>query len=371
MESNFNLLYIIDIIRKYFRYIAIVVLISVILAFVLTMPSVYAPQFSAQTIVYPMNPERYDLINAMMDKDVYVYGGPKDVEKLANIAKSETVALFVIDSLKLWNAYGIDQKGDNSPKFKVLKNFRGNVTITQVEGAGVAIEAYDGEPQRAADIVNLMVYKINKMGKEALEKNRQQLVKVYEKNYQQLNEIYRSYIDSTRMAREKYQIYSYDAQTKEMVGQMLKAKGRYENEKARLSVYEKRGGADSSISNARARMKGAENQLKSIAGVGMGNGDMSLENFQEGVDKVIHLEQNFFHWGDKLRFLQMKMEAAKAMASIDYDIAVTLEPATPSDKKARPVRWVIIATSFLLSLVVSIVSAILIELGLPLLFGKR
>jgi capsular polysaccharide biosynthesis protein len=86
MESNFNLLYIIDIIRKYFRYIAIVVVISVILAIILTMPAIYAPQYASQTIVYPMNPERYDMINAISEKDkeLYVYGGPKDVEKLAN-----------------------------------------------------------------------------------------------------------------------------------------------------------------------------------------------------------------------------------------------------------------------------------------------
>jgi len=373
MESNFNLLYIIDIIRKYFRYIAVVVIISVILAIVLTMPSIYAPQYASQTIVYPMNPERYDMINVVSEKDLYVYGGPKDVEKLANLAKSETVAMFVIDSLDLWKAYGIDKKSDNSPKFKVLKNFRGNVTITQVEGAGVSIEAYDEVPQRAADIVNLIVLKLNRMGKESLEKNRTQLLKVYEANYNQVNAIYRSYIDSSRLTRTQYQIYSYDAQTKEMVGQMLKTKGKYENEKARLRFLEKKGGDDTSVTNARIRLKGAENQLRSMEGKGeyAQSGDINLQNFQSGLDKVIHLEQNFFQWGEKLRLLKMKIEAAKAMATIEYDTVLTLEPATASDKKARPVRWVIIATSFLLSLIVSIVATILMELGLPLLFSKQ
>ena len=375
MESNFNLLYIIDIIRKYFRYIAIVVVISVILAIILTMPAIYAPQYASQTIVYPMNPERYDMINAISekDKDLYVYGGPKDVEKLANLAKSETIALFVIDSLDLWKAYGIDKKSNNSPKFKVLKNFRGNVTITQVEGAGVSIEAYDEVPQRAADIVNLIVFKLNRMGKESLEKNRNQLLNLYQKNYEQIDVIYRSYIDSSRKARTKYQIYSYDAQTREMVGQMLKVKGKYENEKARFDLLQKKGASDTSIANARLRVKGAESELKSLQGVGeyAEAGNMNIENFQSGVDKVIQLEQNFFQWGEKLRFLKAKIESAKAMTSIDYDTVLTLEPATASDKKARPVRWVIIATSFLLSLIVSIVAALLIELGLPLLFSKQ
>jgi hypothetical protein len=339
------------------------------------MPAIYAPQYASQTIVYPMNPERYDMINAISekDKDLYVYGGPKDVEKLANLAKSETIALFVIDSLDLWKAYGIDKKSNNSPKFKVLKNFRGNVTITQVEGAGVSIEAYDEVPQRAADIVNLIVFKLNRMGKESLEKNRNQLLNLYQKNYEQIDVIYRSYIDSSRKARTKYQIYSYDAQTREMVGQMLKVKGKYENEKARFDLLQKKGASDTSIANARLRVKGAESELKSLQGVGeyAEAGNMNIENFQSGVDKVIQLEQNFFQWGEKLRFLKAKIESAKAMTSIDYDTVLTLEPATASDKKARPVRWVIIATSFLLSLIVSIVAALLIELGLPLLFSKQ
>ena len=69
--------------------------------------------------------------------------------------------LFIIDSLDLWQAYGVDKKNDPSPKYYAFRTYAGNVRTIKVEGNGLRIEAYDVEPQRAADIVNLLVAKID------------------------------------------------------------------------------------------------------------------------------------------------------------------------------------------------------------------
>ncbi len=367
--TTFNLIYLLQIIKKYRLYLMVTVGLPVILAVVFTMPYFYPPQFHSSTIVYPSNAERFDLINLFeRQKDLFLYGTAKEVEKLGNFAKSETVSMSVIDSLNLWDVYGIDKKG-SSPKFKALKEFGGNINISQTEGTGLKIEAYDTDPQRAAAIVNLIVFKINDMNKGLLEKSRLQILDIYEKDIEELQLSISKYRDSAANIRRKYNIYSYQEQTEVILGQALSSQSKYANAKAyaeEISKYYPK--EDSAVIHAKARVKGAEMQLKTFSDP---HSEVSLNKFQDGVDLLLSVEQKYFKIVEKLQWLEDRVVGLKAMKGVSFDSVLSVETAQPSDKKARPVRWIIIVTTLLVSSIVSVGCLVLIDLGLPEIMKKR
>ncbi len=366
--TEFNLVYIIQTIKKYFLYLSVTIGLSLILAIIFTMPYFYAPQFHSSTIIYPSNAERFDFVNIFeKQKELYFYGTAKEVEKLGNYAKSETVAMFVVDSLNLFDVYGIDKK-DGYPKFKVLREFRGNINVVQTEGAGLKIEAYDVDPQRAADIVNLIVYKVNDLNKGLLEKSRQQILTLYENDMKGLHRLCMTFRDSAANLRKKYNIFSYPEQTRVILEQTLNSQSGYAKAKAYEDVVSKYySTTDSSVIKAKARTKGAEMQLKTISDP---NSAVSLNKFQDGVDLLLPIEQNYFRILEKIQLLDERIIGLRSMKDMDFDSIMSVEKAQPSDKKARPVRWVIILATLLITTIVSIGCLILLDLGLPQLLKK-
>lgn len=360
---EFNLLFILTVLKKYKWYILGVTVLSGILAFIFTMPSFYPPQYMSQTIIYPTNSERFDAVNVLSDKDVYLFGGTSDAERLVSAATSERTALFIIDSLNLWTVYGIDPKNDASPKFKVLKEFAGNINVVRSEGAGVQVTAYDIDPQRAADIVNLIILNTNTMTREMLERNRENLRTIYKANMLALEKIHHSYLDSIKMMRKTYNTFSYADQTEVLLNQTILAQKQLSDQKGRLSVLEKNLSAnDTAVVNTKARIKGAELALQSISG---GGSEVNISKFREGIDKTIALEQYSFRVLATMQETREKLEALNAISNMDYSPIHTTEKATASDKKARPVRWVILLASLVISLGVSTFAAILIDYGIP------
>jgi uncharacterized protein involved in exopolysaccharide biosynthesis len=163
-DNTLNLNYLVAVVRRYFWYLAGIVGLAGLLAIVFTMPSIYPPEYRSSTVIFPTNPERFDGVGLFDEEPtIYLYGDGKSVEKLINIANSEEVMLTVLDSLNLWQAYGIDPADTASaPKYQANRIYSDMVRAVKVGGNGVEISAHDVNPRRAAAIVNLVVYLVDK-----------------------------------------------------------------------------------------------------------------------------------------------------------------------------------------------------------------
>lgn len=365
---TFNLFFIFGMLRKYLWYILGVVGLSTAAAIVFSAPYFYPPQFASTAIVYPTNNERYDINNLLKDQqEVYIYGGPKEAEKIINYATSEKVALFVIDSLNLWGAYGIDKQG-TSPKFYALEQFRDNLDVKKAEGSGVEITAFDTDPQRAAAVVSVIIHKVNLLNKAFLDKQREEIIRANEALSQQLQVLYLNYQDSAMQLRKKYNVFSYREQTDAMINNILTAEAKYADAKAKVEVFEKQYAAtDTQVVYNKARMKGAENQLKSIKDP---NSLVSLPKFQEGVDKLMLLEQWAIDAQLRIAGINHKIKTLKLLQDMTAETIIVHQEPEVSDRKARPVRSLIILTTFIIALVSVVGGLILIELIVPFLKNK-
>ena len=345
--SSFNLLYIFGVAQKYLLYIAAIVGVSVILAFVLTMPFIYKPEFLSSTIVYPTSAERYDVINLFHDEPIlYLYGESKDVEKIEQLATHEEVKLMVMDSLNLWEVYGVDKENDESPKYYGFRTYDAMVQMTRVAGNGLEIQAYDVDPQRAADIVNMLVDITNNRYKEMLNRNKEPMLAMYREGYQKLVDQMELYNDSIRSVRRRLNVLNPETQTEKLVEKILEL----ELEVASANF--------SGSSRPRARLSQArlDRLLESEAG-----GSINLEDFRDGLDQILALEEVIEYISRDIKDAREKVEVLEAMFDTDYNTLLVSGPALPSDKKARPIRWVILLATLLISALVAVFGAVLID----------
>lgn len=344
--QTFSLLFIVDLIKKYLLYIVAVVVLSCIAAIVLTMPAFYPPEYNSSLVVFTHAPERYDMDNIFeRQPGMYTYGDSKEAEKMINIAESEELQLAVIDSLDLWSAYGIDKENDAHPKFYVLENYRGNVSVKRVSGNGIQIDAYATDPQLAADIVNTVVYLLNQFNRQMMHGSKGPLVQVLSQGEAELEARINELSDSVRTIRKKYHILRSLTQSEVMAEQVLIAQGE-------LAEAEARSGANSAPARAKRR------KLEALTESGP---TMNLASFQEGLDLVMTLEEQIQTMSQELGFLRRRAQYIQTLSASEYNTIVVPSKALPADKKARPVRWVIMVAAFLVSFLVSVIAIVLID----------
>ena len=362
VEQSFNLLFIFRIIRKYLVYIAGVVVGAGILAFILTLPFIYKPEFKSSTVIYPTSPERYDITNLFHDEPIqYLYGESKDVEKLEHLANSEEIKMFVIDSLNLWEPYGVHPQNDESPKYYVLRTYDGMVQTTRISGNGLMITAYDVEPQRAADIVNLIVSKVDELNKEMLNTNKSSIYNMYKSGYDQLAEQLELYTDSVRNVRKRYNVFTPETQTEVLVEQVLMAESELASAQARLrNMLQMRGQNSTEAEALKREVRVLRSKVYNLVDNNSGS-NINLQTFREGLDQVLALEEVCEYLARDIKDAREKVEVMEMMMSEDFTTILITEQAKPSDKKARPIRWIILLATLILAAVVSIAGAILVD----------
>jgi len=357
-ENPFNLLYVLRVIRQYLVYILVVVGLSGLLAFILTLPAIYPPEYRSSAIIYPTSAERYDLFNMFHEEpNMYLYGGAKEVEKLDNIANSDPVRFFVIDSLDLWQAYGVDPENDASPRYYVLRTYNGNVKTTRVSGNGLEIEAYDVDPERAAAIVNLVIAQVDAINKDMLVSNKEHLLGLYRQSAARLQGQIAQYEDSARALRAEYNVLASLTQSEVIAEQVLMAEGDLGAARAALREAQRKGQATAGLEMEVRRLEG---KVAALTRRSSGSA-MNLEKFRDGMDKVKAVEDVLTSLAEDLKNLAERVQYLELMDQVAYSTILIPEQAQPADKKARPVRWVILLATLLIASLVSIMGTVLID----------
>lgn len=352
-DNPFSLMFIFEVIRKYLLYIVGVVVFACILAFVLTLPFFYPPEYRSSTIIYPNSAERFDLENIFhKEPDMYVYGGSKEAEKLVNISDNVQLKLEVIDSLDLWPVYGVNKENDASPHHYALLNYDSYVTVSRVSGDGVRIEAFDIDPDRAAAIVNLIAYKIDAYNRDMMNRNKEGILKMYQEGESEMEARIALLSDSVRKIRKRYNIFRSLTQTERMVEAALQAEGEYAQ-----ALGEYRAGGRR---RSRAELEGLRYRVEALTTDSAGS-SINLERFREGMDQVISIEEQIETLAEELAFTRRKTEYLRMMARNDFSTIMMPDPAIPADRKSRPVRWIILVATVLIATLVAILGAVLID----------
>lgn len=332
-KEDAGFLVIVKHIIKWRKPILAITLIAIIGAIVFSMPTFMPPKFKSTVVFYPTstNSISQSLLaqNPGLKADILAFGEEEEAEQLLQILESDAISSKMIDKYNLMERYEIDQ-GDEYKNTTLAEEYHSNVNFNRNEHMAIEVSVYDTDPQVAANMANDIV-RLMDSAKTYIQKNR-----AYDA-LQIVESEYRTKVDEIKAIED----------TLEALGKL----GVINNVEQAQAITEAFDHARRDYYDAKAR----------------GVSGRALEAYQERLDEVKRDYQVLARYGGKwqstkeglilqreqLERLKEKYSQAKVDAEKELSHKFIINNAVPAEKKAKPVRSLIVIftafSSFLLS----------------------
>lgn len=310
MQSQFYQINILKLLNKWKFHLGVIILLAVILSAIFSGPMFITPKFKSFAIVYPAN--------------ISPYSDESETEQMLQILQSGDIRDSVIKKFNLAHHYEIDSSYQYF-KSTMIWEFSQNVRLSKTNFDGINIEVMDKDPQTAYGMVNAIIYYYNLKVRNLHESKFKEVVLLFERSLAKK----RQYIDSLENRfvelSTQYGLLDYGSQSREIARGFLRTSD----------------GSASAI-NTKEVLRLKENIEK------MGGEFILLQN-------LIGQEAG--------KFADLKREYEKAYMNYDRKFTYTNIVTEPfvADKKASPVRWLIVFVSTLAAFFIAFVSIIVIE----------
>jgi capsular polysaccharide biosynthesis protein len=311
MEKYFDNSNLVQLLWRWKIHLAVIVVIAVILSAIFSSPFFITPKFKSYAVAYPSN--------------ISEYSDESTSEQMFQVLQSQDIRDSVIEKYDLPSHYEIDR---DYKYFKTAINyeFSQNVKINKTPYDAISIEVMDKDPQMAADIALSMLH-------------------YYDKKV-------------SRMHKGKY------AEVIDMYRQLLKAKQvSIDSLQNRLFELSREKGLLSYEQTSSEVMRG---YLKTIMGA-----DKSNINTKEVERLKVNLEE---YGGELIELTELIKQEARTYADfkVEYEDAWRFYNADltysnivtypfPADKKAYPIRWLIVVISVMVTFFLAIILIVISE----------
>lgn len=334
----------------------VITAVAVIGAIIFSGPYFITPRFKSTVIFFPSSTN--SISRALLaegnqpSQDILAFGEEEQAEQMLQILFSDEIRDEIINRYNLMKHYDIDST-DEFPKTRLYSKFEDNISFERTEYMSVKIEVLDTDAKMAASIANDIAALVDSI-KTKMQRERATVgLRIVENEYKQQLEAIRLIEADLDTARMKG-VFDFKTQSAILNEEHSIASTLFENQAAALTVLEKYKPADdTSVINTRARIQGAAAQiqylnskLKELAKYG-GINLKQMENLE--------LEQK------KLSILKEKCNSARIDAEQVLPHKFTVNRATPSEKKAYPVRWLIVLVTGLTAFSVSLIILLTLE----------
>lgn len=283
MDNSFNNLSIIQLIFKWKWQLLIITLVAAIIGAIGSF--LIKPLYKSEAVVYPAN-------SSPLSEE-------SRTEQMLQILASQTIADSIISKHDLWTDYKIEP-GKPSAKAYMMQEYKSKIKISKTEYEAISIVVLDQDPQVACDIANDILYYYDQMMERLHNEKIGEVITMFEAQLAKQQQLADSLKTRYTELSTEYGITDIGAQSREVTKSYLSGSSKASELKENLEQH----GSD--LIELQARYSGA---------IG---GCIAIKNEIDG----------------QLRFYNGHMT---------YSYIVT-EP-YPADKKAYPVRWVIVAIS--------------------------
>ena len=301
MDNNFNNLSLVQVILKWKWHIIIITVAAALCGAIFSSSAFITPLFKSVAVAYPAN--------------ISPYSDESETEQMLEIINSTSIMDAIVEKYDLWNDYKID-RNDQFARTYMINEYRSKIKIAKTPYEAVSITVMDKDPETACgiarDILNFYDEKVHTLHKQKVG----EVVVMYERQLREkqhdIDSLKQRYTDICTT----YGISDISSQSREITKSMLGGSAKASEMQSNMEKF----GAE--IIDLQTKIAAEGNTYVSIK---------------------VDYEQN-------LRFYN---------SDLTYSNIIT-EP-FPSDKKAFPVRWVVVALSALGALLLSIVVVFVIE----------
>lgn len=287
---------------------------------------IITPKFESTVIIFPTSSSSVShelLTDNLYEKNILKFGEEEEVEQLIQVLSSDNIRNRIIDKYNLMEHYNIDSSS-KYPNTKLKNEYIDNVKFTKTKYLSIEIDVLDEDPQMAADIANDISMYLDTVINDMQKERAIRALKIVENEYNLLKDHIQLLQDSLLQIR-RLGVFDFESQSE---------------------VY------SDAYANALAngKIEGAkkiEEKLKALSEYG-------------GIS--VYLRDLVEFELKKLSILESKYQEAKVDAALDLPRKFIVSNAVKSERKAYPIRWMIIIVSTLLTFIFSLLLLILFDL---------
>ncbi|MBL7943042.1 MAG: hypothetical protein JNM00_09765 [Flavobacteriales bacterium] len=265
-------------------------------------------KFKSAVVLFavPQNSFGEQLLEEVKKEDVLAYGEEEDAERLLQIINSDKIRNRIIEKYDLWTHYNIprDAKGANT---LMNKEYNSNVTSRLTKFMSIEVEVLDKNPERARDMANDIAALTDTVSNQLRNERAMQAFQYAEVSYKNLQEEIKLLEDSMAALR-RIGVYDYITQIEGL------------NEQYATAINE-------------GRMSQA-NELKK-----------QMDTLSQYGNVYTKLETMIESTYEREAILKKRYELMKIDVESKLPAKFVVDYASASDKKAYPIRWLIVAMS--------------------------
>ena len=286
-------------------------------------------QFKSTVIMFatPQHSIGEQFYEEVKRNDLLEYGETEDAERLLQILNSDRIRSRFIEKYDMWSHYDID-RSEAGAQAMLGKEYNSNVDARLTRYGSIEVSVLDREPQRAADMANDIAFLADSVANRLRNDRAGDALGYARSSLEQVQQEITSMEDDLG---KLYELGVYDFAT-QIEGL---------NEQYATAIAK---GANANAEKIRRQMA-------------------EISHYANEFNKLSNLIEAAYEREAilKKRFELMKLDAETQMPS-----AFVVDYAAPADKKAKPIRWLIVV----MSVASTLVFALLILLGAENLKGS-
>ena len=299
MDNFFDNQRILQLIWKRKFHFVLVGVIAVVLSAIFSGPTFITPKFKSTARLYPTN--------------IWTMSDESETEQMLEILNSNDIKFRMFDSFDLAKVYKVN-KDDPQYITYMLAEYNTNVSTGKTEFETAEIKVLDEDPQRASAMCDSIISFFNQKVQELHKAKEKEMLDItgrqLDRKYNEL-EVYEHKLDSLR---KKYGIISY-GQVDEVTRGYL---------------------------NALASGRGSAGDTKKI--------EQLYDNFSKEGSRAFKLENKYNKTIEVIDSLSIVYDSYLTEYEKEITYSHVVEYPFPADKKAYPVRWLIVAFTTLSAL---------------------
>ena len=305
---------------KWRRPLIIFTLIASILGAIISSPLVITPKFKSTAVIYPTTTN--SISQALLvehnpyRKDVLEFGEELEAERLLQILNSDEMQNHIIQEFDLFEHYEINPEAEHANTWMDLA-FDQHFSFKRTELMSIKIEVLDEDPKLAAAMSNRIVDLIDVVVKRVKRERAQQAVVILERRDEELSGRLFSIHDSLEVLRS-HGVLDVSLQAE------------------RLTEYYAQALSKGNTAGARA-LKKEFNNLAQYGGA-------YYRLFEE-----LELVQ------EQLETIRLEKENIRIELDAELTNRFVINRAVAADKKAYPIRWLIVAMSAISTFIMTLV----------------
>ncbi len=322
-KEKFSVEFIIDFIFKKRKILSIVFVLSIILSIAIAF--LITPLYEASSIIFPtpIGSVSKSILSPTGDKEDFLQMGDEEVvEQFLQILSSDIIRDKIIKKYNLFQHYGIDLNS-SYPYTRMKKKIDDYITFSKTRYLSIQIDVLDPDPKYAANIANDIVEYLDSVVNEMQYRRAFLAFKEVESKYNNLQDEIGVYQDSLATLGKKG-IVDYESQSKSLT-----------------EAY-----SNALLKGNQLAMNILQKQIDTLAKYGpIYNSITNYLIFQR----------------EQLSLLRAKYVEAQVNAELKLPHKYIVMKAQVPERKAYPVRWLLVVIITISSLILAIFVLLLLE----------